>query len=49
MKFTKENVLNLIDMWIESKIISFQDLHNEIKKLDDTTEKVVVPIEEEKE
>ena len=43
MKFTKENVLNLTDKWIESKIISFQDLQNEIKELDDTPEKVVVP------
>ena len=43
MKFTKENVLNLTDGWIESKIISFQDLQNEIKELDDTPEKVVVP------
>ena len=43
MKFTKENVLNLTDKWIESKIISFQDLQNEIKELDDTPEKVAVP------
>ena len=43
MKFTKENVLNITDKWIESKIISFQDLQNEIKELDDTPEKVVVP------
>ena len=43
MKFTKENVLNLTDKWIENKTISFQDLQNEIKELDDTPEKVVVP------
>ena len=43
MKFTKENVINLTDKWFESKIISFQDLLNEIKELDDTPGKVVVP------
>ncbi len=43
MKFTKENVLNITDKWIESKIISFQDLQNEIKELDDTPEKVAIP------
>ena len=43
MKFTKENVLNLTDKWIENKTVSFQDLQNQIKELDDTPEKVVVP------
>ena len=43
MKFTKENVLNLTDKWIKSKTISFQDLQDGIKELDDTPEKVVVP------
>ena len=43
VKLTKENVLNLTDKWIQSKIDSFQDLQNEIKKLDDAPEKVVVP------
>ena len=43
MKFTKENVIKLTNEWIEHKIDSFQDLQNEIKKLDDAPEKVVVP------
>ena len=55
MKFTKENVINLTDKWIENKvgiisfqdlqnqIISFQDLQNQIKELDDAQEKAVVP------
>ena len=43
MKFTKENVLNLTDKWMQNKISSFQVLQNEIKKLEDTPEKVVVP------
>ena len=43
MRFTKENVLDLTDKWIENKTVSFQDLQNEIKELDDTPEKVVVP------
>ena len=43
MKFNKQNVLNLTDKWIENKTISFQDLQNEIKELDDTPEKVAVP------
>ena len=43
MRFTKENVLNLTDKWIENKTVSFQELQNQIKELDDTPEKVVVP------
>lgn len=43
MRFTKENVLNLTDKWIQNKISSFQDLQNEIKELEDTSEKVIVP------
>lgn len=43
MRFTKENVLDLTDKWIENKTVSFQDLQNEIKELDDTPEKMVVP------
>ena len=43
MRFTKENVLNLTDKWIENKTVSFQELQNQIKELDDTPEKAVVP------
>ena len=43
MKFTKDNVLNLTDKWLKNKNVSFQDLQNEIKKLEDAPEKVVVP------
>lgn len=43
MRFTKKNVLNLTDKWVENKIVSFQELQNQIKELDDTPEKVVVP------
>lgn len=43
MRFTKDNVLNLTDKWIENKTVSFQELQNQIKELDNTPEKVVVP------
>ena len=43
MKFTKENVLNLTGKWIKSETISFKDVQDGIKELDDTPEKVVVP------
>ena len=43
MRFTKKNVLNLTDKWIENKTVSFQELQNQIKELDDTPEKVAVP------